>query len=265
MAGLPDIERVGTSPGQTPAVIVFGGSRGIGRATVLVFAENGYRVGIIYHRNEKAALETVNLARRRGAPEAYHAQADAVNWDSVKAAVDTLASKLGGSFNVLVYSSGILEAETVESLDVETWKRVIDVNLSGAFYAVKASLPYLEKAGWASIVFIASIAGQTGNIVAGPAYAASKAGLIGLTKRLAVMLAGKGIRVNAVAPSFVETDMTRNYLDTEEKRRRILELHPLRIILQPEDVAKAVYFLADPEWSRGITGHILSINAGRYT
>jgi len=153
----------------------------------------------------------------------------------------------------------------LDETSLEEWEETIRVNLTGVFLVTKALLPLLRRAPWASVVNIASIAGQTGNVVAGVAYAASKAGVIGLTKRLAVQLAGEGIRVNAVAPSFVETDMTRGFLDTPEKRERVARLHPLGIILKPEDVAEAVLFLADQRRSRGITGHVLSINAGRLT
>ena len=252
------------SPGPTPKAIVFGGSRGIGRATVLELASHGYSVGIVYHRNRAAAEYTLERARQLGAPRAAMARADAASWDETRAAIEELVEALGG-LNALVYSSGILQLEGILDLEPETWRRVIEVNLTGAYHAVRAALPHLLKAEWASIVLVASIAGQTGNIVAGPAYAASKAGLIGLTKRLAVELAPHGIRVNAVAPSFVETDMTRHLLQDPQQRRKIQALHPLGIILQPEDVAKAIHFLIDPTQSRGITGHILSINAGRYT
>jgi len=112
-------------------------------------------------------------------------------------------------------------------------------------------------------VNIASIAGQTGNVYASTAYCASKAGVIGFTRRLAIELAPK-IRVNAVAPSFVETDMVKEFIDTPEKRKKIEKIHPLKDIAKPEDIAEAVYFLATPS-SRFITGQIIGINGGRLT
>ena len=167
--------------------------------------------------------------------------------------------------NVLVNAAGILQLNDIKNTSIDEWNETIRVNLTGVFLVTKYLLPLLEKAPWASIINIASIAGETGNVVAGIAYSASKAGLIGLTKRLAIQLAPLGIRVNAVAPSFVKTDMTKTFLDTPEKIEKITKLHPLGLILEPEDIAEAVYFLADPTKSRGITGHIISINAGRHT
>ncbi len=244
--------------------VVAGGSRGIGRATALLLAEEGYAVAVAYKSRDDAARETVRLALTRGAPQAFAVRADL----STPEGAERLAERVAGRFphvNVLVYSAGVLQLGGVEELDPETWDEVVRVNLSGAFYTVKALLPLILKAPWASIVFVSSIAGQTGNVVAGAAYAASKAGLIGLAKRLAVELAPRGVRVNAVAPSFVETDMTRDILSDPRRREEIRRLHPLGVILKPEDVAKTILYLADPERSPGVTGAVVPINGGRYT
>lgn len=244
--------------------LVTGGSRGIGRATALRFAREGWSVVVAYRARRDMAEEAVREARRLGAPEAYAVQVDVGDPGSVSRMAGEVAG-LVPHLNVLVNAAGILQVGGIEDTSLEEWEETIRVNLTGVYLVTKALLPLLERAPWASIVNVASIAGETGNVVAGVAYAASKAGVIGLTKRLAVMLAPKGIRVNAVAPSFVETDMTRSFLDTPEKRERVRSLHPLGVILKPEDVAEAILFLADPERSRGITGHVLSINAGRRT
>ncbi len=244
--------------------LVTGGSRGIGRATALRFAREGWSVVIAYREKRGQAEEAAREARRLGAPEAYTVQVDVGDPGSVSRMAMEV-SKLVPHLNVLVNAAGILQLGGIEDTTLEEWEKTIRVNLTGVYLVTRALLPLLEKAPWASVVNIASIAGETGNVVAGIAYAASKAGVIGLTKRLAVMLAPRGIRVNAVAPSFVETDMTKSFLDTPEKRERVKSLHPLGVILKPEDVAEAVLFLADPAKSRGITGHVLSINAGRRT
>jgi 3-oxoacyl-[acyl-carrier protein] reductase len=246
-------------------VVVTGGSRGIGRETALAFARAGARgVAVIYRSSREAAERLVSQLRLLGASESLAVRADVASWPEVEAAAAAVAGRYP-HVNVLVNNAGIIQVGGVEETSPDEWGRVIAVNLTGAFHAVKAFLPLLRRAPWAAIVNVASIAGQTGNVVAGIAYSASKAGLIGFTKRLAVELAPLGIRVNAVAPTFVETDMTRRWLETPEGRERVRSLHPLGIILEPRDVAEAILFLADPLRARGITGHVLSINAGRYT
>lgn len=263
MAGLPDHREEDRPPDRYALII--GGSRGIGAETARLFACNRYNVAITYNKSRERALETLEKVRECNPHGSHHAFKVDVR---LYGDVEELARRIEGEYpylNVLVYSAGILQLGGIEELEPREWREVIDTNLTGAYYATKALLSSLRRAPWASIVYVSSIAGESGNVVAGPAYAASKAGLIGLAKRLAVELAGYGIRVNTVAPSFVETDMTRQFLDTPEKREKVRNLHPLRIILQPRDVANAILFLADPVWSRGITGHTLSINAGRRT
>ena len=242
-------------------VFVTGGDRGIGRAIVLKFAGEGYYVVYSYHKNYEAAEETLKMIKDIGG-DGFYVQMDVSCEASVSKAYDIISTKIP-YLNVLVNNAGILHVGSTEETSFEDWRRVIDVNLTGVFIVTKIFLPLLKKAPWASIVNLSSIAGQTGNIVASTAYAASKAGVIGFTRRLAIELAPK-IRVNAVAPSFVETDFVREYIDTPEKRERIVSLHPLRDIAKPEDIAEAVYFLATP-LSRFITGQVLGINGGRLT
>lgn len=242
-------------------VFVTGGDRGIGRAIVVKFASSNFNVAFSYHRNRGAAEETLRLVEDFGV-DGFYIQMDVADADSVKRGFSEVSMRFP-YLNVLVNNAGIVFFGTIDETSVEDWMRVINVNLTGVFLTTKFFLPLLRKASWASIVNIASIAGQTGNVVASAVYCASKAGVIGLTRRLAVELAPK-IRVNAVAPSFVETDMVREFIDTPEKRRRVIDLHPLRDIAKPEDVAEAVYFLVT-EKSRFITGQILGINGGRFT
>jgi 3-oxoacyl-[acyl-carrier protein] reductase len=242
-------------------VFVTGGDRGIGRAIVLRFAREGFTVGFSYRVRRDAAEETLRKVKELGA-EGFYVQMDVSSLPSIEKAYSEVRARVP-YLNVLVNNAGILHVGSIKETSVEDWERVIRVNLTGVFLVTKTFLPLLEKAPWASIVNIASIAGQTGHIVASAAYAASKAGVIGLTRRLAVELAPK-IRVNAVAPSFVETDMVRSFIDTEEKLERVKQLHPLRDIAKPEDVAEAVYFLATPA-SRFITGQVLGVNGGRLT
>jgi len=244
-------------------VLVTGSSRGIGRAIVLRFASEGYAVAVTYRANESMARSVAEEAKRRGASDVLVLRLDVTDPGSV-AEARKLVEEKWPYLNVLVNNAGVLHVGPIEETSLEQWEHVIRVNLTGVFLVTKEFLPLLRKAPWASIVNLASIAGQTGNIVASTAYAASKAGVIGFTRRLAVELAPHGIRVNAVAPSFVETDMVREFIDTPEKRKRIEELHPLRMIIQPEDVAETVYSLATPA-SRAITGQVIGVNAGRLT
>ena len=245
-------------------VLVTGGSRGIGRAVALRFARAGCSVAVGYRSRAELAEGVAAEARGLGAPDAFPVGMDVSDPDSVNAAMRVVGERMGW-LNVLVNNAGVIFFGSIDETTLEDWERVIRVNLTGPFIVTKAALPLLRRASWASIVNIASIAGETGNVVASAAYAASKAGLIGFTRRLAVELAPEGIRVNAVAPSFVETDMVREFIDTPEKRRRVEELHPLRMIIKPEDVAEAVFFLAMPETARAITGQVLDVNAGRLT
>lgn len=243
--------------------VVTGASGGIGSAVARRFAREGFLVVGTYLRGEDRARRLEQEIRDAGG-EAVMLRTDVSSPESVEALARRV-EEIAGKVNVLVNNAGILQLGGIRETSVEEWERVIRVNLTGPFLVSRSLLPMLERAEWASIVNIASIAGETGNVLAGIAYSASKAGLIGLTKRLAVELAPKGIRVNAVAPSFVETEMVRSFIDTPEKRERIARLHPLGIIIKPEDVAEAVYFLAVPWLSRAITGVVLRVNAGRLT
>ncbi len=240
-------------------VFVTGGDRGIGRAIVLRFVREDYYVAYSYHRNIDAAEKTLKLVEKNGG-NGFYVRMDVSDEDSVIEAYHLVSEKIP-YLNVLVNNAGIIYFGSIEETSLDVWNKVIAVNLTGVFLVTKYFLPLLRKAPWASIVNISSIAGQTGNVVASAAYCASKAGVIGLTRRLAVELAPH-IRVNAVAPSFVETDMVREFIDTEDKRKRVAELHPLKDIARPEDVAEAVYFLATPS-SRFITGQVLGVNGGR--
>ena len=245
-------------------VVVTGGDRGIGRATAIRFARDGFSVIITYRTNRDAAERVVNELLAAGAPSAMYYQVDVSDLGSVQRFADQLSSKIS-YVNVLVNNAGIIDFSGIEDVTPERWDEVIRVDLYGPFYMTKALLPLMKRAPWAAIVNVSSISGQTGNVVAGVAYAAAKAGLIGLTKRLAVELARFSIRVNAVAPSFVDTDMTAPLLSDPKFRAQVISMHPLGRIARPEDVAEAIYFLADPVRSGNITGHVLSINGGRYT
>ncbi|MGC9210416.1 MAG: SDR family NAD(P)-dependent oxidoreductase [Acidilobus sp.] len=245
-------------------VLVTGGDRGIGKATALRFARAGFNVIITYKSNREAAEQAINDILSAGATSALYYQLDVSDPQAVEK-LSSAVSLVIPYLNVLVNNAGILDLTGFEDLTPQRWDEVMRVDLYGPFYMIKYFLPLLKRAPWASIVNVASIAGETGNVVASVAYSAAKAGLIGLTKRLAVELAKYGIRVNAVAPSFVETDMTANILSDPATRDQVIAMHPLRRIASPADVAEAIYFLAVPETANNITGHVINVNGGRYT
>lgn len=240
-------------------VFVTGGTRGIGRAIVLRFARSDYYVIFTYHSNYSAAKNVLKEVRGLGA-DGFYLKMDVGDLNSIEQTYREIEKRVP-YINVLVNNAGIFHDKSIDETTIEEWEQVIRINLTGVFLVTKTFLPLLRKAPWASIVNIASLAGQTAG-VSSAAYSAAKGGVIALTKKLALELAPK-IRVNAVAPSFVLTDMVKKYIDTPEKLEKVKALHPLRDIAYPEDIAEAVYFLATPA-SRFITGVILSVNGGRF-
>lgn len=238
-------------------IFITGGSRGIGRATVLKFAQEGFTVFFSYNMRRDKAEEV----KRKAGGEVYYVRMDVADPKSVSNAYEYI-SGIVSHLNVLVNNAGIASLTPFKDLTYEEWERVIKVDLTGVFLVTKTFLPLLIRAPWASIINVASITGQTGHVLSSVAYCAAKAGVIGLTRRLAVELAPK-IRVNAVAPSIVETDMTSSLLDTDEKRKRASALHPLARVAKPEEIAEAIYFLSSEELSGFITGQVIGINGGR--
>ncbi len=243
-------------------VLITGGDRGIGKAIAIKFGREGFNVCFTYHSRVREAEALVKELSNFNVKSCF-TQMDIASSESVLEGFKYFSSRIP-YLNVLVNNAGILSTHKFDDITIEEWDSIIRINLTGVYLATKAFLPLLRKAAKASIVNVASLAGQTGNAVASVAYCASKAGVIGFTRRLAVELGPEGIRVNAVAPSFVETDLVKDFINTEEKRERVKSLHPLHDIARPEDIANAIYFLANED-SRFITGEVLSINGGRLT
>ncbi len=234
--------------------IVTGGSGGIGEAISLRLAEAGFDVCINYHnspeRAERVKKGVEGLGRR-----AITFRADVSKFSEVGEMVQETADAFDG-IDVLVNNAGILSQQTVtEDLDEAEWDRVLAVNLKGPFLCARFAIPYLKKAHQASIVNISSIAGKMGGVV-GVHYAASKAGLIGLTMALASELAPYDITCNAVAPGPVDTAL----IDAQLKER-LKGLTPLKRIARPEEIASSVLFLIE---NRYITGETIDVNGGRY-
>ncbi len=240
-------------------VLVTGGSRGIGRACALAFARAGASTVVIsYAGNEAAAQESVGLLQAAGA-KAEAVRFDVADTAACSSAVEGIV-KTHGRLDVLVNNAGVAVDGLVMRLKDEDWDKQLDTNLKGAFALIRAaSRPMMKQRGGA-IINISSIIGEMGN-AGQAAYSASKAGLIGLTKSIAKELASRSIRVNAVTPGFIGTDMTSHLND--ELRQKMLEAIPLGRLGSPEEVAQAVLFLASDAASY-ITGEVLKVNGGMY-
>ena len=235
--------------------IVTGGSRGIGRAICLELARRGANIVFSYAGNAAAAEETVKLVEETGAT-ARAVQGDVTSADSAKELVEA-AKELGG-VDILVNNAGITRDKLAARMSEEDFDAVIATNLKGAFLMTKAVLRPMMRAKSGAIVNMASVVGIMGN--AGQAnYAASKAGLIGMTKSVAREVASVGIRVNAVAPGYIETDMTAAM--PEAAQQAMCSAIPAARAGKPEDVAHAVAFLVSDE-AAYITGQVLSVDGG---
>ena len=233
--------------------LVTGGSRGIGRASCLRLAEDGYDIALCYRASQQKALQLVDEIRSKDS-RAFSMKADVSKWSEARAFVKKAALDLG-RLDVLVNNAGIYERTILDDLTPENWDRRVAVNLSSVFYCTKAALPHLKKAGWGRIINISSQIGFKGTDH-GAEYAASKAGIIGFTKSAARELAKYNVTVNAIAPGPIDTDILAG--DTpERKKQRALEI-PLRRLGTAEDVAAVVSFLAseDSDWMTGTTIHV---------
>jgi 3-oxoacyl-[acyl-carrier protein] reductase len=237
-------------------VLVTGGSRGIGAAICEELAAAGAIVAVNYASNAAAAGEVCDRIKAAGGT-ARPVQGDVASADGAGALVATVESDIG-PIDALVNNAGITRDDLIMRLSDEDWRDVIDTNLGGAFFTCRALSRPMLKRRRGSIVNISSIVGVHGN--AGQTnYAASKAGLIGLTKALAKELGGRGIRVNAIAPGYIATELT-NVLP-EQARDAILANTPLGRLGEPSDVARAVLFLCS-DASAFITGDVLAVDGG---
>lgn len=233
--------------------LVTGGSRGIGRACALELAKSGYDIVINYAGNAEAAQKTVDDIKALGvSAEAY--KFDVSNQAQVEENIAKIVEKYG-RIDVLINNAGITRDDLFIRMDADKWESVINTNLNSAFYVAKPVVKVMMKQRYGAIVNMASVVGVYGNI--GQAnYSAAKAGLIGFTKSLAKELGSRNIRVNAIAPGFIATDMTKDLKNTEE----YLKLISLKRRGTPDDVAAAVKFLAvDAQY---ITGQVLEVDGG---
>ncbi len=237
--------------------LVTGGSRGIGRATALALCRAGFEIVVAspeLDKNEEVAAEI-----RACSGKALTLDLDLSNLESIKTAFG-IALKECGRIDVLVNNAGITRDALSMRMKPEDWDLVIRINLSGAFFAAQQVIPRMMKERWGRIINIASVVGRAGN--PGQAnYVSSKAGVIGLTKALAQELGSRNITVNAVAPGYIETDMTAKL--PEEVKRKMMERIVLGRFGRPEDIAAAVKFLASED-AAYITGQCIDVNGGMY-
>ena len=239
-----------------PAALVTGGGRGIGRAICLALAKAGFDVCINYAASAAAAEQTAEECKAFGV-QAMTLQADVTDPAQCQALVET-AAKTFGRLDVLVNNAGVTADKLILRMQEEDFDKVINANLKGAFFCCKTACKLMMRQRYGRIINISSVVGLHGN--AGQSnYAASKAGLIGLTKSLAKEFAARGVTVNAVAPGFIETDMTAAMSDAAKEAA--LTAVPAGRIGHAEDVANAVAFLASAE-AGYITGQVLCVDGG---
>ena len=236
--------------------VVTGGSRGSGRAICLELARGGANVMLCYAGNEEAALDTAAACEALGA-KAAAMRCDVSKTDEVKALVDAALQQFG-AVHILVNNAGITRDGLLMTMKEDAWDQVLDTNLKGAFLTMKAVARTMMKQRYGRIVNLSSVVGLHGN--AGQVnYAASKAGVIGMTKSLAKELASRGVTVNAVAPGFIDTDMTAAL--PQAARDALLPTIPAQRLGAAEEVAQAVAFLASDQ-AAYITGQVLAVDGG---
>ena len=220
--------------GQT--AIITGSSRGVGRATALRLAEAGANIVVNYLKNDEKAEEVVEICKRKGVG-AISVQGDVSNWLDARNIADKALEEFG-RIDLLVLNAGIWEGSPIEDMSEELWNKVLNTNLKSAWAMTKACVPAMKKQDNGAVVLVSSTAGQRGEANY-TNYAASKGGQISFTKGLATELA-PNIRVNAVAPGWIETAMVRPTFENEDYKKSVLDAIPLRRMARTDDVALSI-------------------------
>ncbi|WP_312667268.1 3-oxoacyl-[acyl-carrier-protein] reductase [Tissierella praeacuta] len=238
------------------AALITGGSRGIGKEIALELARNGVHIGISYVSNTEKANEVLEEIKSYGV-NAVAVKANVSVEEDVLQMIKTIEEELG-TIDILVNNAGITKDNLLIRMKEQDWDEVMDVNLKGVFLCTKAVSRIMMKKRYGKIINITSVVGITGNAGQGN-YSASKAGVIGFTKSMARELASRGIRVNGIAPGFIQTDMTDVLKD--EIKEAMLKTIPLNSFGNPKDIANLAVFLAS-ESSDYITGQIINVDGG---
>jgi NAD(P)-dependent dehydrogenase (short-subunit alcohol dehydrogenase family) len=236
--------------------VITGGGSGIGAATASSFAAEGACVAILDSDLPRAERIAAQICESGGDAVAW--ACDVTNESQLRETVARAAQHLG-AIDILFNSAGIAIRRSVSDTEVDDWDRIIDTNLRGSFLSSKFCLEHFRQEG-GSIIHVSSVTGIMG-VRSRAAYSASKGGLVALTRNMAVDLAGRNIRVNCVCPGFVRTPLAQPLLDDAVRRDRLISMHPLGRLGEPEDVATAALFLASDE-SRWITGTSLVVDGG---
>ncbi|HEX8650102.1 MAG TPA: 3-oxoacyl-ACP reductase family protein [Pyrinomonadaceae bacterium] len=248
--------------------LVTGGGRGIGRAVALAFAREGARI-MVAARTVKQIEMVAEEIRSEYGVEALAVACDVSRPESVAHVFSEVRERFGRDVDILVNNAGIAESAPLVKTDDELWQRHLAINLSGTFYFMRAALPAMIERGWGRIINVASIAGKTGAPYIA-AYSASKHGVLGLTRSVALEVATRGITVNAICPGYVETEMTSRAVENitaktgkraEEALDVIKRMSPQNRLIEPEEVAALALLLASQE-GRGITGQAINVDGG---
>lgn len=248
--------------------LITGGGRGIGRAVALAFAREGARVFVVARTTGEVERVAEEIRAESGDRSAAHAACDVADPQSVKEAFAAARDFFGG-IDVLVNNAGVADSSKFTETSDEFWRRHLDINLTGAFYCMREALPSMLERGWGRIVNVASVAGKTGAPYVA-AYTASKHGVVGLTRSVALEVAAKGVTVNAVCPGYVDTDMTTRAVENIRAKtgrsaadalEAIKRMSPQQRLVTPAEVAALALLLASDD-GRGITGQAINVDGG---